>query len=1232
MGKWIMYMQEYMQADGMRSKTLMTILILISFLLSINYFILPYHKNCYASTPPTLYVGEGETYTRIQDAIDNATDGYRIVVYNGTYYENLIIDKQLDIFGEDRAVTIIDGNGNGDVITISAENVNISHFTIRNSGSNPNNTVVMINSSSSIITDNIILNGQNGISIQNCGSHLIYDNIIKNNQGHGILLNNSDQNTITYNTIDNNHNGIYLHISDDNTIENNVVQNNTANGVFLNRTCDNNGISSNMFSYNGNGVYLNDYCDYNTISNNQIQNSDSNGIILENSSWNIINNNIVHSNNNYGIMIVGSNNTIQNNLVSYNKKHGMYFTADDNNTISSNTINNNSYDGMRLYNSTYDYIYNNEIYGNQLHGVYMDFFTLNNYVYNNFFHDNADNACDKSINRNIWNTSKTLGTNIVDGPYLGGNYWDDYTGSDNNNDGLGDTPYTIYAGNQDQHPLLDIISPEINNIIVTPSKQKTGGHINISATITDNVEIKTVHLLITYPNDQTINLSITQNKTGNTYYCNKTYTSVGTYSIYIAASDTGNNWKNSSYENFEITEGTPPTIVDNSDKTGSPSGKYTFNVTVTDDMDNAKNLTVKVYWTHGKLSGNHLLINTNKNFFEWTITLDSTTDNLRYYLYANDSWGNTAITEQKNITIIDKEPPHITINKHQLYTNISPNTYIISVTITDNTEVTNVYIEYWYDNSSTHTTANMDKTGENLYEKNIIPEKKVERIYCIIYANDTSGNQNNTMNPIADANGPYTGYVTTKITFNGSKSFDLDGTITKYAWDFGDGNTATGKHVNHTYSTSGNYTVKLTVIDNNERTNTDITYILIHPLLQTKTSYNTLNWIKKEYNITLNKLFYSYDSDGDGIVDTFFDPNNKLTAVHTGHINLSGNISFLISIDDTQIPELIWNSTTDKITPVKYKTGDIYKTIVNEKNNTATSYIKVDKTKWIYLETTDLYEQADITIKKANKTIPADRIWRKNGKIYLLDDAETQYQIIYQNIQTTTLQQPTFDPIDGGSINKDKTTITITYNTSVTILDAAFGNKMIDLNSITTADNKTFTYTPPSNLKKGVYEFYILVKDKNGDTLESTVHYHYTPYVHAGENILTHPLVGISILAATAAGIILTIHKAKRTGFTHFVYLKNKKLIPFFKTIILGPVSINIDDNRIAKAEFYIDGKLKETITTPPYFWQWNEKAFLKHTLETRVYDQQGNSISTGEMTFYIFNPSKKMFRQAASQ
>jgi len=60
------------------------------------------------------------------------------------------------------------------------------------------------------------------------------------------------------------------------------------------------------------------------------------------------------------------------------------------------------------------------------------------------------------------------------------------------------------------------------------------------------------------------------------------------------------------------------------------------------------------------------------------------------------------------------------------------------------------------------------------------------------------------------------------VTFDASGSNDPDGTIQRYEWDFGDGNTAsaTGTTVTHSYSSSGTYTAELTVEDDSGGTNT----------------------------------------------------------------------------------------------------------------------------------------------------------------------------------------------------------------------------------------------------------------------------------------------------------------------------------------------------------------------------------------------------------------------------
>lgn len=63
------------------------------------------------------------------------------------------------------------------------------------------------------------------------------------------------------------------------------------------------------------------------------------------------------------------------------------------------------------------------------------------------------------------------------------------------------------------------------------------------------------------------------------------------------------------------------------------------------------------------------------------------------------------------------------------------------------------------------------------------------------------------------------------VTFNASSSSDPDGYITEYKWDFGDGDSATGKIVNHSYSLPGHYSVTLSVTDNDLLTETCSTNI-----------------------------------------------------------------------------------------------------------------------------------------------------------------------------------------------------------------------------------------------------------------------------------------------------------------------------------------------------------------------------------------------------------------------
>lgn len=85
--------------------------------------------------------------------------------------------------------------------------------------------------------------------------------------------------------------------------------------------------------------------------------------------------------------------------------------------------------------------------------------------------------------------------------------------------------------------------------------------------------------------------------------------------------------------------------------------------------------------------------------------------------------------------------------------------------------------------------------------------------------------------PVADAGGPYTGFAGSTVNFDGTGSSDPDGDALSYAWDFGDGGTATGATPSHIYGLAGNYNVTLEVSDPASLTDVDVVTASIETFL-----------------------------------------------------------------------------------------------------------------------------------------------------------------------------------------------------------------------------------------------------------------------------------------------------------------------------------------------------------------------------------------------------------------
>jgi len=180
-----------------------------------------------------LYVGCDEfgCYDTIQSAINDAKNGDTVFVYDDSspYYENIIVNKSINLIGENRATTVIDGGGYGDVITVIKDQVNISKFTIQNGGNSCSGIKLINNSDNNNISENTITSNKwDGISLINSSYNIIQCNVISSNSDGLYISYLCNNNSIIENTfLRNSFFGIYIQSSNDNNIFyfNNLMEN-----------------------------------------------------------------------------------------------------------------------------------------------------------------------------------------------------------------------------------------------------------------------------------------------------------------------------------------------------------------------------------------------------------------------------------------------------------------------------------------------------------------------------------------------------------------------------------------------------------------------------------------------------------------------------------------------------------------------------------------------------------------------------------------------------------------------------------------------------------------------------------------------------------------------------------------------------------------------------------------------------------------------------------------------
>jgi len=353
--------------------------------------------------------GSFGAFSSIQDAINASSDGDTILVYEGIYHENVLVNKRVSLIGSGSETTIIDGGwkDHQNVVTIITNGVNMSGFGMINSYMGHEFGGIGVYSSDNTISDN------------HCWSNL-----------YGCILFAGPNRVCNNSFSDNERDGIFVKSSG------NVIENNTC---------------SNSFDRDGIWLYI---CTDNIVSNNTCSGNSKNGISLYQSHNNILFNNKCNNSTLYdGLLIYqSSNNTLWNNTLSSNNRGGFVLSHfSDNNTLFNNILTGSNV-GVDIHdNCSINTVRSNNLIENTAYGFYMSD-SPGNRIYHNNVIDNAVQAYDDRSD-NYWD----------DGYPSGGNYWSDYGGIDMNStpaqdapppDGLGDTPYEIDPDSADNYPLI----------------------------------------------------------------------------------------------------------------------------------------------------------------------------------------------------------------------------------------------------------------------------------------------------------------------------------------------------------------------------------------------------------------------------------------------------------------------------------------------------------------------------------------------------------------------------------------------------------------------------------------------------------------------------------------------------------------------------------------------------------------------------------------------------------
>jgi len=361
----------------------------------------------------THYVGGAGpgNYTTIQAAVDGANPGDNVYVYDGTYYENVVVSEPLSLFGENTSTTVVDGGESGVVILVTSDWVNITGLTARKGGSGFYDAGLRLDEVENChIAHNIFSESTSGILVYGYSHHIVIENnTVLSNYRDGIALGASENVTLRNNTLK--YNGIFIwgsqlehwnthSIDDTNTVSGRAVyywknvtggqippgagqvllvnssnveirdQNLTVGtaGVIIGHSSNISVVGNNASSNTRSGIYVWS-SNLIAISNNTLSGNGQAGTYLAYSDGNAIINNEARGNRD-GIALFDSNgNLIADNIVRLND-NGIRLWSSDNNVIEGGEALNNV-NGVLLEESLRNTLENITASDNE-YGVYLD--------------------------------------------------------------------------------------------------------------------------------------------------------------------------------------------------------------------------------------------------------------------------------------------------------------------------------------------------------------------------------------------------------------------------------------------------------------------------------------------------------------------------------------------------------------------------------------------------------------------------------------------------------------------------------------------------------------------------------------------------------------------------------------------------------------------------------------------------------------------------------------------